>query len=197
MRSNGRQQMRLHKPQPRSPERPIIVVASGMRGTGVTTISNILQSVASTLEIVDAGARWTDIDTALDRRNSRLLAVTTDDIVSVSSAYALIKLTREHYPDAEIDILVNTSDDKEALKIYERVQYAANRFLRETIGYAGCIPYDPDLGFAVAGAVQNLATKLVSEVHNDALNDVLNDVHFETSPAPAAFGHGLRNRSVL
>ncbi len=176
--------MRLHKPAQRPPERPIIVVASGMRGTGVTTISNILQSVVSTLEIVDAGARWADIDAALDRRNSRMLAVTTDDIVSVSSAYALIKLTREHYPDAEIDILVNTSDDKEALKIYERVQYAANRFLRETVGYAGCVPHDPELGLSVASSIQNLATKLV------------NEVHVATQSVPA-YGHGLRNRSVL
>lgn len=119
---------------------PRVVVASGMSGTGVTMITDMVRSSAPSLEIVDGGSRWGDIRDVCEPEFARMLIVTTHDIVAVSSAYALIKLVRERYPEARIEVLVNRSDEREALKTYGRVQAAASHFLGEMVGYAGSVP---------------------------------------------------------
>lgn len=124
------------------PERwhPRVVVASGMAGTGVSTVATHLQDETPRLNVIDAGARWADILEACTPGVDRLLAVTTDDIVSVTAAYALIKLLRDRFPEVSIEILVNRCSTRDALKTYGRIQHAAMHFLRETIAYGGAIP---------------------------------------------------------
>jgi MinD-like ATPase involved in chromosome partitioning or flagellar assembly len=119
-----------------------VVVASGMNGTGVSTIAARLQEAASALDVIDAGARWADIAEACAPGFARMLVVTTHDIVSITSAYALIKLVRDRFSDAPIEIVVNHSDERDALRTYERIQVAASHFLGETVGYAGAVPSD-------------------------------------------------------
>lgn len=119
---------------------PRVVIASGMAGTGVSTIARIMQEAVPTLNVVDGGSRWADILEACTPGFARVVVVTTHDIVSVSSAYALIKLVRDRFPDASIEVLVNQSEERDALKTYERIQGAASHFLGEMVGYAGSVP---------------------------------------------------------
>jgi MinD-like ATPase involved in chromosome partitioning or flagellar assembly len=137
-----------------------LIIASGMQGTGVSTVVAAMQSATSVFDVIDAGAQWSRIREACTVRFTRLIAVTTDDIVAITSTYALIKLIREHFPDAPIEVLVNWSDERNAIKTYERIQHAATHFLRETVSYAGSIPYDETLGTAVTNAIQNLVIRL-------------------------------------
>jgi MinD-like ATPase involved in chromosome partitioning or flagellar assembly len=153
---------------------PRIVVASGMQGTGVSTVTKVLQHATPTLNVVDGGARWTDILDACTPGFAKLIAVTTHDIVSVSSTYALVKMVRDRFPGAPIEVLVNLSEARDALKTYERIQLAASHFLQETVGYAGAVPYDGPvdgddhvgnvIGDGAVFAIQDIAIRLDEEL---------------------------------
>jgi MinD-like ATPase involved in chromosome partitioning or flagellar assembly len=164
---------------------PRIVVASGMSGTGVSAVSTRLQEAAPGLNIVDAGSMWTDIAEACGPGFARMIVVTTHDIIAITSAYALIKLVREHFTDAPLEVLVNASEERDALKTYERVQVACSHFLGETVGFAGSVPHDAveqepgemqamhlpsaTLGAAAVTALHNLATRLDEELEATVL----------------------------
>ncbi|HEV2641733.1 MAG TPA: hypothetical protein VGT98_03460 [Candidatus Elarobacter sp.] len=158
---------------------PRVVVASGMSGTGVSSIASRLQEAAPALNVVDAGARWTDVSEACAPGFARVLVVTTHDIVAITSAYALIKMVRDRFMDAPIEVLVNHSDERDALRTYERIQVAASHFLGETVGYAGAVPSDAGnqeplmlhesaprgvLGASATMALHDLATRLDEEL---------------------------------
>lgn len=125
---------------PRDPLMSRVVIASGMAETGVTMVATVMRKHAPALEVVDGGSTWAAIDRACQGGFGRMLVVTTHDIVSVSSAYALIKLVRDQYPEARIEVLVNRSEEREGLKTYGRIQAAASHFLGEMVGYAGSVP---------------------------------------------------------
>lgn len=164
---------------------PRIVVASGMSGTGVSSVSARLQEAASGLTIVDAGCKWTDISDACAPGFARMIVVTTHDIIAITSTYALIKLVRENFTDAPLEVLVNASGERDALKTYERIQVACSHFLDETVGYAGSVPDDAveqvpggmgamqitnaTLGAAAVAALHNLATRLDEELEATTL----------------------------
>jgi len=153
---------------------PRIVVASGMQGTGVSLIADILQRNTPTLSIVDGGSSWAGIAEACAGGFAKLIAVTTHDIVSVTSTYALVKMVRDRFPGSSIEVLVNFSETRDALKTYERIQTAASHFLRETVSYAGAVPDDrlPDgedhigtmIGDTAECAIQDLAYRLDEEL---------------------------------
>jgi MinD-like ATPase involved in chromosome partitioning or flagellar assembly len=161
------------------PSAPRIVVASGMSATGVSSVSTHLQEAAPGLNIVDAGAQWSDISEACAPGFARMIVVTTHDVIAVTSTYALIKLVRENFTDAPIEVLVTASEERDALKTYERIQVACSHFLGETVGYAGSVPDDAvqqepgemsampshhALGVLAVAALHNLATRLDEEL---------------------------------
>ncbi len=166
---------------------PRIVIASGMSGTGVSSISRHMQAAASGLNIMDAGSKWTDITEACAPGFARMIVVTTHDIIAITSAYAMIKLVRETFTDAPLEILVNASEERDALKTYERIQVACSHFLGETVGYAGSVPNDAaeqvpgemeearlshaTLGVTAIAALHNLATRLDEELEATVLRD--------------------------
>ena len=159
---------------------PRIVVASGMSGTGVSFATSHLQEAVPGLNFVDAGSRWTDITEACAPGFARMLVVTTHDVIAVTSAYALIKLVRDQFTDAPIEVLVTASEERDALRTYERIQVACSHFLGETVGYAGSVPDDvvqqepgdmaathsthAKLGMHAVAALHNLATRLDEEL---------------------------------
>lgn len=164
---------------PRDLMTPRVIVASGMSGTGVSAVAEQLQAAAPTLIVVDGGARWADISEACAPGFARLMVVTTHDIVAITSAYALIKLVRDRFADAPVEVLVNHSDERDALRTYERIQVAASHFLGETVGYAGAVPSDAGnqeplttndsanragLGASAIMALHDLATRLDEEL---------------------------------
>lgn len=153
---------------------PRIVVVSGMQGTGVSTIAEYLQRHAPALNVVDGGSSWTDIVEACTQGFAKVIAVTTHDIVSITSTYALVKMVRDRFPASAIEVLVNCSEARDALKTYERIQLAATHFLQETVGYAGAIPYDGPasgedhvgtmIGAGAMFAIQDVAARLDEEL---------------------------------
>jgi MinD-like ATPase involved in chromosome partitioning or flagellar assembly len=167
---------------------PRIVVASGMAGTGVSSVAACLQTTAAALNVIDAGSHWTDITEACAPGFARMVVVTTHDIIAITSSYALIKLVREHFTDAPLEVLVNASEERDALRTYEKIQLACSHFLGETVGYAGSVPNDAvqqepgeigsmqqkratattTLGSAAIAALQNLATRLDEELEATA-----------------------------
>jgi MinD-like ATPase involved in chromosome partitioning or flagellar assembly len=167
------------------PGAPRIVVASGMSGTGVSVVCEHLQDGARGLDIVDAGAKWIDINEACAPGFARMIVVTTHDIIAITAAYALIKLVRDHFTDAPVEVLVNASEERDGLKTYERIQVACSHFLGETVGYAGSIPNDAveqgpggmgateltraELGATAISALHNLATRLDEELEATVL----------------------------
>ena len=164
---------------------PRIVVASGMSGTGVSSVSACLQDAVPGLNVMDAGSRWSDITEACAPGFARMIIVTTHDIIAITSSYALIKLVRDRFTDAPIEVLVNASEERDALRTYERIQVACSHFLGETVGYAGSVPNDAveqepgetramhptsaALGAGAVAAIQNLATRLDEELESAAL----------------------------
>ncbi len=169
----------------RDPGAPRIIVASGMSGTGVTVLAEGLQELAPGLNIVDGGSTWVDIADVCAPGFARMIVVTTHDVISITSAYALIKLARDTFSDAPIEVLVNASEERDGLKTYERIQFACSHFLGETVGYAGSIPNDvPEqepggmaanesnnaaLGATAITALHNLATRLDEELEATSL----------------------------
>lgn len=159
---------------------PRIVVASGMSGTGVTTVCGHLQDAAPELNFIDAGSTWAGVSEACAPGFARMIVVTTHDVIAVTSAYALIKLSREHFTDAPIEVLVMASEERDGLKTYERIQVACSHFLGETVGYGGSVPDDvvekepgempathsvgAALGADGVAALHNLATRLDEEL---------------------------------
>lgn len=159
---------------------PRIVVASGMSGTGVSSVTTHLQDAVPELTFIDAGSLWTAISEACAPGFAKLIIVTTHDVIAITSAYALIKLVREQFNDAPIEILVTASEARDALKTYERIQVACSHFLGETVGYAGSVPDDAvqqepgematthsnhaALGVHAVAALHNLATRLDEEL---------------------------------
>ena len=134
---------------------------------------------------MDAGSKWTDIAEACAPGFARMIVVTTHDIIAITSAYALIKLVRENFTDAPVEVLVNASEERDGLKTYERIQVACSHFLGETVGYAGSIPKDivgqgpgemrateltrATLGATAIAALHNLATRLDEELEATVL----------------------------
>ncbi|MEO7103716.1 MAG: hypothetical protein ABI119_10275 [Gemmatimonadaceae bacterium] len=159
---------------------PRIVVASGMSGTGVTTVCEHLRDAVPQLNFIDAGSTWADVSEACAPGFARMIVVTTHDVIAVTSVYALIKLSREHFTDAPIEVLVTASEERDGLKTYERIQVACSHFLGETVGYAGSVPNDvveqepgempathsnrAALGADAVAALHNLATRLDEEL---------------------------------
>lgn len=169
----------------RDPGAPRIVVASGMSGTGVSSACTHLREAIPALDFIDAGAVWADIEVACAPGFARLIVVTTDDVISITSAYALIKLARDRFVDAPVELLVTASEERDALKTYERIQLACSHFLGEMVGYAGSVPNDvgqqepgeettmqsnrAPLGAKAIAALHNLATRLDEELEVNVL----------------------------
>jgi MinD-like ATPase involved in chromosome partitioning or flagellar assembly len=169
----------------REPGAPRIVIASGMAGTGVSTVQKHMQDAIPTIDFIDAGSVWADIAAACAPGFARLIVVTTHDVISISSAYALIKLARENFTDAPIELLVTASEERDALRTYERIQLACSHFLDETVAYAGSVPNDvveqepggttatqphrAPLGADAIAALHNLATRLDEELEATVL----------------------------
>jgi MinD-like ATPase involved in chromosome partitioning or flagellar assembly len=177
---------------------PRIIVASGMSGTGVSSVSAGLQDAAPGLNVIDAGSRWTDITEACAPGFTRMIVVTTHDIISITSSYALIKLVRDHFTDAPLELLVNSSEERDALKTYERIQVACSHFLGETVGYAGSVPTDaseqePGEKDAVKSARAALGATAIMAIHNLATRL---DEELEATVLRGSWRHGER-RGVL
>lgn len=80
---------------------------------------------------------------------SQVIVVVSPDPCSLIDSYALMKVMALSHSKRHFGILVNsTRDEREAQRIYERLDTLASRFLGATLDYVGHIPADPKVGLS-------------------------------------------------
>ena len=89
--------------------------------------------------VVDAGSGFESTLRAT-MRATRLIVVAVPEPASLCDAYALIKLVTLEAPFLPIDVLVNrVTGEEEARATFERLNLAAQRFLRRDLSYLGSV----------------------------------------------------------
>jgi len=119
--------------------------------------------------------------------------VTTSDIVSITATYALVKLVRDRFPEAPIEVVVNGSGTRDALKTYERVQSAASHFLNETVGYGGAIP----LGQSVSPESDALVEDVTAMDTAMAMHDLAVRLDEELNPSDGRTLQRMAERRIV
>lgn len=79
-----------------------------------------------------------------------VMVVTTDDLTSMTDAYALIKTLVAHRPSAVVGLVVNeTRSAAEGADTYRKIRHVGRKFLGREIPLFGQIPLDPRLEHSV------------------------------------------------
>lgn len=82
----------------------------------------------------------------LNSAAQEILLVVTPDPSSLTDAYALIKVLNQRHCESRFSILCNqVRDEKEALRVYQRLTDVADQFLCISLDYSGYIPLDLSL----------------------------------------------------
>lgn len=132
--------------------------------------------------VVDAGSGIEGAARAGGIRASRLAVVASPEPAALADAYALIKILHLQVPSLPIEVMVNrVMADEEGQAVYDRLQLAAERFLRRELGYLGCVPEDDALRLgarrpgalleARSEAIDAIAARLGNEVAAGAERD--------------------------
>jgi flagellar biosynthesis protein FlhG len=96
--------------------------------------------------VVDGGSGIESVVRAAGIRATRLAVVVAPEPASLADAYALLKIVHLQVPAVPIEVMVNrVAADEEGRAVFERLQLAADRFLRRDLGYLGCVPEDEAL----------------------------------------------------
>jgi len=146
-----------------------------------------LDGLASTLDplldrfdavLLDCPAGLTRQSLVMLYASDVVIVVTTDDLTSMTDAYALIKTLVTHRPDLVVGILVNDArSPSEGAETYRRICHVSRKFLGRDLLSLGTIPGDAQLERSVmerrpavvghprspaARAIEELALRLVS-----------------------------------
>jgi len=97
------------------------------------------------LTVVDGGSHMASVLGACGAGAERLLAVTTPDRIAMAATYALLKVTRDRYPELPLDTVVNQGDGVSADEVHRMMSLAGKRFLGLNVRFGGSIPADPFL----------------------------------------------------
>ena len=98
---------------------------------------------------------------------SRMVVVTTPEPASLSDSYALMKILAHQVPSLEVDVMVNRAlTPEEGRAAFERLELAAERFLRRRVGYLGAVLEDAGLRRRAlgSGSILDPAPASVSEI---------------------------------
>lgn len=102
--------------------------------------------------VVDSGNGVRGLTRSLWKSADHVLVVTTPDAVSIMDSYAAIKTMRDSRESTPVSIVVNQTSSPSAVDVYERLGTACDRFLGQSVKYAGNVPLDAML--AVAAQMQ-------------------------------------------
>jgi flagellar biosynthesis protein FlhG len=106
-------------------------------------------SFASDWLIIDTAAGIAANTLQFCEAAQEVLVVVCDDPASLTDAYATIKVLHKAHGRRRLRVLVNmTKNDEEARGIFRRLLATTDRFLDVTLEYAGCVPYDRQVGGA-------------------------------------------------
>ncbi len=99
------------------------------------------------LAVIDAGNAPTRFAHRFWQSADELLLVTTPELAAVMDAYAAVKLLAHGDRRLPIRVVVNLASDRAVADgVQERLRRACRRFLGVTLGDAGWIPWDPQIG---------------------------------------------------
>lgn len=101
------------------------------------------------LVVIDAGATCDGVSSAIAAGAGRLVALTTDERLSLAATYALVKFAIERFERMPITVLVNRCAPADAGAAFGHVATAVEQFLTAAITPAGSVPDDDALGAAV------------------------------------------------
>jgi flagellar biosynthesis protein FlhG len=117
--------------------------------------------------VIDGGTGIESAVRAGGIRASRLAIVTAPEPAAMADAYALLKIVNLQVPSLPIEVMVNrVTADEEGQAVFERLQLAADRFLRRELRYLGCVPEDDALraGARRPGALLESRSEAVSAI---------------------------------
>lgn len=101
----------------------------------------------------------------LNSAAQEICVIVTPEPASVADSYALIKVLNQRYRETKFSIICNqVRDEADGLRLYERLDQVAKRFLCVGLDYAGSIPHDPVLKQSTR------AQQLVSRAYPDAVS---------------------------
>ncbi len=123
----------------------------GLHNLGFAQKQVLLQQVGQ----LDQSYDYMIIDTApgiddnvlyLNAASQEILVLVTPDPSSLADAYAIIKVLHQKHQENRFSILCNqVKDEKEALRVYQRITDVADQFLCVSLDYKGFIPADLNL----------------------------------------------------
>ncbi len=121
------------------------------------------------LVILDLGAGVERTVRQLAAMARTCLVVATDEPTSMTDAYAMIKLTRMHNPDADLRLVINMAQSRgEGERTYATLRKACESFLKTAPPLAGIIKRDPK----VREAIRHQVPLLVRHPNTAAAEDV-------------------------
>lgn len=124
--------------------------------------------------VVDGGPGIESVVRAGGIRASRLALVVAPEPASLADAYALLKIVHLQVPSLAIEVMVNrVTADEEGRAVFERMQLAADRFLRRELGWLGAVPEDESLrrGARQPGALLHTRLDAVDAIASRLLDE--------------------------
>lgn len=98
------------------------------------------------LMLVDTAPGIDDNVLYLNAAAQEINVVVTPDPASIADSYALIKVLNQRYRENRFSIICNqVRDEAEGLKLFERLNDVAGRFLNVGLDYKGSVPMDLNL----------------------------------------------------
>jgi flagellar biosynthesis protein FlhG len=132
--------------------------------------------------VVDAGPGLESVVRVATMRATRCVILTVPEPAALTDAYATIKIVNLQVSDLPVDILVNrVMEEREGPETFERLETAADRFLRRGLRYLGGLWEDEEIRRAVR-VPGRLSRGLPPGPNYDMLTTVLERLDV---PAPA------------
>lgn len=93
--------------------------------------------------LVDTGAGISSNVAFFCVASQEIIIIVSPEPTSLTDSYALIKVLNTRYQEKNFKVIVNfAKDPSEALKVFERLSVATERFLNISLDYLGFIPLD-------------------------------------------------------
>lgn len=100
--------------------------------------------------VIDAAAGIESVVRVCAVSATMLIMVTVPEPAALTDAYAVTKIVTLQVPSLPIAVIVNRArDNDEGRAAFEKLQTAANRFLRTDLRYLGSLPEDPMIQDAI------------------------------------------------
>jgi flagellar biosynthesis protein FlhG len=155
-------------------------VIAGRSGSGslASLPAEALAKLGMALIEISSGYDWVilDLGAGVERTVRQLatlartcLIVATDEPTAMTDAYAMIKLTRMHSPNADLRLVINMAQNRmEGERTYATLRKACESFLKMVPPLAGIIKRDPK----VRDAIRHQVPLLVRHPRTPAVEDV-------------------------